>query len=115
MNLEISEAKVSEGAVRLSLNGVVNIHTAMDLRKQLKPMLGDAQQHIHLDLGGVSFIDSAGLATLVEGLQWSRAVQGRRFVLSSLSDNVRDIFELAKLDTVFEIESTGGAEGSEAT
>jgi len=38
-------------------------------------------------------------------LQWSRAAEGRRFVLSGLCDNVRDIFELAKLDTVFDIES----------
>lgn len=104
MKLEISEIEQNNGAVRLRLDGVVNIQTAVALRKHLKPILGRKHQQIHVDLGGVGFIDSAGLATLVEGLQWSRAAEGRRFVLSGLCDNVRDIFELAKLDTVFEIE-----------
>jgi len=109
MKLEITETEQDDGAARLLLNGVVNIQTAVALRKQLKPMLSAKQQHVYIDLSGVGFIDSAGLATLVEGLQWSRAAEGRRFVLSGLSDNVRDIFELAKLDTVFDIESPAGA------
>ncbi len=107
MKLDISENEQGEGTVQLVLNGVVNIHTAIGLRQHLKPMLNGKYSHIHIDLSGVKFIDSAGLATLVEGLQWSHAAEGRRFVLSGLSDNVRDIFELAKLDTVFDIK--GGA------
>ena len=39
MKLDISETKHANGAARLVLSGVVNIHTAMALRKQLKPML----------------------------------------------------------------------------
>jgi anti-sigma B factor antagonist len=114
MNLEISETEQNEDAVRLLLDGVVNIHTAIALRHHLKPMLNGKYRHIHVDLGGVKFIDSAGLATLVEGLQWSRAAEGRRFVLSGLCDNVRDIFELAKLDTVFDIEKEGTVQGDKA-
>lgn len=109
MKLEINTTDQDDGVLRLKLDGVVNIQTAVDLRRQLKPMLGKANHQVHVDLSGVSFIDSAGLATLVEGLQWSRAAEGRRFVLSGLCDNVRDIFELAKLDTVFEIEQGGAA------
>lgn len=105
MKLDISHSEQGDGEVRLKLDGVVNIHTAVELRKQLKPLLGKSTRQVHVDLDGVSFIDSAGLATLVEGLQWSRAADGRRFVLCGLSDNVRDIFELAKLDSVFDIES----------
>lgn len=109
MKLEISEIEQGDAAVRLKLDGVVNIQTAMDLRRHLKPLLSKKNQNIYIDLSGVGFIDSAGLATLVEGLQWSRAAEDRRFVLSGLSVNVRDIFELAKLDTVFEIESGDAA------
>ncbi len=104
MKLEIAETKQSESAARLTLDGVVNIHTSVQLRQRIKPMLNDKSREIHVDLSGVRFIDSAGLATLVEGLQWSRASENRRFVLSGLNENVRDIFELAKLDTIFEIE-----------
>ncbi len=104
MKLEIMEHKLDAASVAITLNGVVNIHTAMQLRRRLKLLLDDQYKEIRVDLGRVSFIDSAGIATLVEGLQWSRG-GGRRFVLSGLSENVRDIFELAKLDTVFDIES----------
>jgi len=103
MKLEITEHKSDATSVALALSGVVNIHTATQLRQRLKPLLDGQHKEVRVNLGGVSFIDSAGIATLVEGLQWSRD-DGRRFVLSGLSENVRDIFELAKLDTVFEIE-----------
>jgi len=109
MKLEIIQTKQDGDGVCLALKGVVNIQTAVDFRRQLKPLLDNAKQSIHIDLSDVKFIDSAGLATLVEGLQWSRAAEGRHFVLSGLSDGVRDIFELAKLDTVFEIEDGGRA------
>ncbi len=104
MNLEIDEVKQDGNATRLKLDGVVNIQTAVALRQRIKPLLNETCREVHIDLIGVRFIDSAGLATLVEGLQWSRAGEGRRFVLSGLSENVRDIFELAKLDTIFDIE-----------
>lgn len=103
MKLEIMENKLDSTHATLTLNGVVNIHTATQLRQHLKSLLDHQHKKVCVDLGGVSFIDSAGIATLVEGLQWSRG-DGRRFVLSGLSENVRDIFELAKLDTVFDIE-----------
>jgi len=104
MKLEIIEHKSDATNAVLTLSGVVNIHTATELRQHLKPLLDDQHKAVRVDLSGVSFIDSAGIATLVEGLQWSRG-DGRRFALSGLTENVRDIFELAKLDTVFEIES----------
>jgi len=44
----------------------------------------------------------------VEGLQWSRSTGGR-FVLTGMGENVRDIFALAKLDTVFDIEEDTAA------
>jgi len=105
MKLEIMEHEPDTARATLTLSGVVNIHTATQLRQRLKPFLGDRHQEVRVDLSRVNFIDSAGIATLVEGLQWSRSDDGRRFVLLGLSENVRDIFELAKLDTVFEIES----------
>jgi len=103
MKLEIEEHELDTAKAALTLSGVVNIHTAIQLRQRLKLFLDDKHKEVRVNLSNVSFIDSAGIATLVEGLQWSRG-DGRRFVLSGLSENVRDIFELAKLDTVFEIE-----------
>jgi len=104
LKLEIIKEEAESEQARLFLNGVVNIHTTTQLREHLKPLLDDHHDEVRVDLAGVRFIDSAGIAALVEGLQWSRAT-GKRFVLSGMSDNVRDIFSLAKLDTVFDIEN----------
>jgi len=85
--------------------GKVDIHSSPQLRQALKPLLTAKRKRISIDLKQVSFMDSSGIATLVEGLQWSRE-HGGHFILSGLSQNVQDVFELAKLDTVFEIESS---------
>ncbi len=100
-----------ENHVRLRVHGDVTIHTSPRMREQLKPLFTAAMKEIRVDLGGVDFMDSSGIATLVEGLQWSR-LTGGRFVLLGLRDNVGDVFALAKLDTVFEIEDASNEESS---
>ncbi len=102
MKLEITEEQNKDGYVQLTVNGEVNIHTSPKLRERLKPLLNESNSEVHVLLDGVHFMDSSGIATLVEGLQWSRT-SGGRFVLSGLTPTVRDVFSLAKLDTVFEI------------
>ncbi|MDX8389430.1 MAG: STAS domain-containing protein [Mariprofundaceae bacterium] len=102
MQLDIREER-EDDAVSLAIRGEVNIHTSTQLRNHLKPLLTANTRSIHIDLSGVNFMDSAGIATLVEGLQWSRSAGGK-FVLVGLTDNVRDVFTLSKLDTVFTIE-----------
>ncbi|MDX8405991.1 MAG: STAS domain-containing protein [Mariprofundus sp.] len=90
-------------AALLRVHGDVTIHTSPRLREQLKPLYTGSMKEIRVVLDHVDFMDSSGIATLVEGLQWAR-MTGGRFILSGLSENVRDVFELAKLDSVFEIE-----------
>ena len=108
MNLEIDidEQHPSADAALLRVSGRVNIHTSPALRNRLKPLLSDGMRRVHVALDGVDFMDSSGIATLVEGLQWSRATGGE-FVLTGLSETVRDVFVLSKLDTVFDIREAG--------
>jgi len=89
----------------LRVHGDVTIHTSPRLREELKPLFSASMKEVRIVLNDVDFMDSSGIATLVEGLQWSR-LTGGRFILSGLSENVRDVFELAKLDTVFDIEDS---------
>lgn len=106
MNTELKFERddIDAAHLRLRVSGDVTIHTSPRLREQLKPMLGASVDEIHVALDGVDFMDSSGIATLVEGLQWAR-LTGGRFVLSGLRENVRDVFELSKLDTLFDIEN----------
>jgi len=103
MKLDVQvEPGRDSGVVQVIVDGTVNIQTSPQLRTVLKPLFVSQNKEIHVNLSGVSFMDSSGIATLVEGLQWARA-SGGRFVLSGLQETVRDIFCLAKLDTVFDI------------
>jgi len=102
MKLDVAVEHEPEGVMKLNVVGVVNIHTSPRLRDALKPLFTQQNKEIHIDLAGVSFMDSSGIATLVEGLQWARQSKGR-FVLHHLQAVVLDIFTLAKLDNVFEI------------
>jgi len=102
MELSIATTEMSRGCYRVRVGGEVTIHTSPKLRAALKPLYRDDVRRIEVALDGVGFMDSSGIATLVEGLQWARAGD-RSFVLSGLREPVRDAFSLARLDTVFEI------------
>ncbi|NWF37599.1 STAS domain-containing protein [Mariprofundus sp. NF] len=106
--LKFERNELSNNEVQLKVVGDVTIHTSSRLREQLKPLFTAKMKRIQVVLDQVDFMDSSGIATLVEGMQWSR-LTGGHFVLSGLSDNVRDVFSLAKLDTVFEIEDNPAA------
>ncbi|MBE9187332.1 STAS domain-containing protein [Microcoleus sp. LEGE 07076] len=55
-----------------------------------------------VDLGAVTFIDSAGLMALVTGLKQGKKM-GRRFSICSVSAGIRMVLELSGLDRAFEI------------
>ncbi|MGH9554529.1 MAG: STAS domain-containing protein [Terriglobales bacterium] len=75
---------------------------ANELREQVKGLLANQnQKRIVLNLGGVSYIDSGGLGTLV-GLYTSARGQSGDIRLANLTQRVRDQLQITKLVTVFE-------------
>ena len=58
-----------------------------------------------VDLSGVTYIDSSGIASLVEAFQEARK-RGTRFALAAVSASALRVFELARLDQVFTIYAT---------
>jgi anti-sigma B factor antagonist len=57
---------------------------------------------VFLNLEKLRYIDSSGIASLVEGLKASRD-QGSRLILYGLSKTVREVMELSRLQKIFEI------------
>jgi anti-sigma B factor antagonist len=55
-----------------------------------------------VNLSQVRYIDSSGVATLVEGLKASRDL-GSRFILFGLSTSAREVLQLSRLIKVFEV------------
>ncbi len=89
-------------AVVLSPEGDVDLSTSKDLQHHLKQALQGKPVRVLIDLSRVSYMDSSGVATLVEAMQISRR-QSTRLVLCSMQQRVKSVFEIARLDRVFEI------------
>jgi anti-sigma B factor antagonist len=73
------------------------------LRKVLLKELKETKTpRVILNLTGVRYIDSSGVASLVEGLKAARD-QGLRFILYGLSPSAREVLQLSRLIKIFEV------------
>jgi anti-sigma B factor antagonist len=91
-----------DGVAVFQITGEVNIMTSPELKKRFE---GQSVKKVVVDLQNVSYVDSSGLATLVEMLKKTK-LQGGSFGLSGLSDKVKSLFEITKLDKLFPIFAT---------
>lgn len=92
-----------DGVALIRVEGEIDMFTSPNLRDTLIPFFIPQTPAVIVDLSKVSFMDSSGIATLVEGLQWSKK-EGRRFILAGLGKTVFNALSLTKLDNVFSIE-----------
>lgn len=86
----------------LALEGEIDLHESPLVKEKLDPLIEAKLPKIVVDLGGVSYIDSSGLALFIESMQRIQAYGGK-FALCSLRPTVKTIFEIARLDQVFQI------------
>ncbi len=87
------------------INGDIDINSSPDIRKTFAELTASYQKKIVINLAEVSYIDSSGLATLVEMLKKIKSYGGR-LRLSNLADKVKGLFEITKLEKIFEIYDT---------
>ncbi|MDD2715508.1 MAG: STAS domain-containing protein [Candidatus Wallbacteria bacterium] len=87
----------------IKVQGTVDLYSSPELREEIQSQLKSKSfREIIIDLGEVNYIDSSGIATLVEGLQVSGKLS-KKFSLVHLTAKVRDVFSLARLEKVFTI------------
>ena len=104
MTLKI-ETRQTDGVTVMSCNGrIVFGEEASALRENLKSVLSSTRQVV-LNLSGVSYIDSGGLGTLV-GVYSSARASGADIKLTGLGQRLRDVLQITKLVTVFEVYDT---------
>jgi anti-sigma B factor antagonist len=84
----------------LPLEGEIDLHVSPRVTAALGAMIDQKPERLVVDLSAVSYIDSSGLAVLIEGMQKVEEYGGK-FVLAGLQEKVRPIFEMARLDQVF--------------
>ena len=85
------------------LEGRVTVDNANGMRRKLADALLPRLPKLTVDLSGVTYMDTSGLATLMEAMRVARR-QGTRLVLSGIQDQPRYLLEITDLDQVFEIE-----------
>src|SRR3954471_4027487 len=91
----------SEGRLILALEGEIDLEQAGAVRRALLDALKKGRD-VLVDLSKVTYIDSSGIASLVEGLQVAKKQKSDR-PLVAVSQRVRRVLELARLDKVFRI------------
>jgi anti-sigma B factor antagonist len=92
-----------EGKTVLSLKeGRLDAHNSGELKSRILKSFEEGGRDIIVDLGDVQFIDSSGLGALLSGHK--NAIQrSAGFALSGLQPRVKAMFELTRLQRVFEI------------
>lgn len=93
------DVKTEQDLTIISLKGEVDLHYSPTARKQILKYLGK-QQNVLVDLSQVEYIDSSGVASLVEGYQLAKN-NGLNFGLVGTSDAAMNVLKLANLHQIF--------------
>lgn len=83
----------------VELTGDVDLSCSPQARESILACL-KRTRHVLVDLSGVTYIDSSGVASLVEGYQKARK-QNLHFALVGVSEAALSVLQLARLDKVF--------------
>ena len=97
--------KEENGITILTLTGEIDLQHSPELRKVLQEKIKKSCHALIIDFGGVDYIDSSGLATLVEYRRDSRKYNGE-LALINLTTRVRTIFDLVRLNEIISIYPT---------
>lgn len=89
------------------LSGEVDLHRSPEARELILMHLSD-RRDIAVDLSAVTYMDSSGVASLVEGYQLARSM-ALGFALVAVSDPAMRVLRLARLDRVFPIHDSVAA------
>lgn len=90
------------GSIVCYVEGEIDINTAPDIKKHFEKILFKKAPKIVVNFSRVTYVDSSGLATLVEILKGMR-LYGGKMRLSNLSPKIKSLFEITKLEKLFDI------------
>lgn len=99
--MKVQVRNIDQVAV-IDCTGNVDLYSSTGLRETLLSLMRSGTPNVLVNMADVTYIDSSGIATLVEGLQLSRQTK-THFGLFALRHNAKSVLELARLDKVFAI------------
>jgi anti-anti-sigma factor len=83
-------------------SGILDGIKGHQVRREVSGVVATGANIVLIDLQNVNFIDSSGLGALVSAMKTVRSAGGKLFICS-VNDQVKLLFELTKMDRVFEI------------
>ena len=90
------------GLMICRVDGDIDINCSPDLKKVFDKLISQKTPKIVIEMTRVVYVDSSGLATLVGILKNMRSYGGK-MRLAGMSPKVKSLFEITKLDKLFEI------------
>ena len=100
--MDISTRQAGNATV-VDVTGDITLYSSPEVRRVLMDLLKEKRRaRVIVNLLKVKYIDSAGVASLVEGLKVSRDLKSG-FALYGLSRTAREVLELTRLIKVFEV------------
>ncbi|HUO33849.1 MAG TPA: STAS domain-containing protein [Candidatus Acidoferrum sp.] len=103
--MDISTRQIGAATI-VDVVGDITLYNSPQVRKVILDLLKDKHSpRVIINLLRVNYIDSAGVASLVEGLKVSRDLKSS-FALFGLSRTAREVLELTRLIKVFEVHGT---------
>ena len=100
--MQIQEKMTGDVAV-IAVNGEITLNAGGDvlLKDKVQSLLQQGHKKIVIDLGGVSYVDSAGLGQLVQ-IHATTRNQGGALRLANVTKRLKDLLVVTKLVTVFD-------------
>lgn len=93
---------MSNTFIILEPSGILDGVRGNHLRQEISNIINSGTNIVLIDMKEVKFIDSSGLGSLVLAMQMARNANAKLFVCS-INDQVRMLFELTKVDRIFQI------------
>lgn len=106
------EQKINGDNGILVLGNEIDLDQSPVVRENIKELFEKCKS-VSVDLEKVNYIDSSGIASLVEGMQTGKKIN-KPFALINVSNEVMKVIKLAHLDKIFKIESQSGKDAGSA-
>ena len=103
--MSFSLRKDKHGVVVVGVDGQLIVGNRQELKQKVLDALDGGARKFVIDFTPTGYIDSSGLGVLVS-LSKKIREQGGELRLANLNDDLKTLFELTKLDTLFQISDT---------
>jgi len=102
MTLDIRVIKKRDYVYSVELKGSLDNETYMQLEDELKEIVGDKTKALILDMGGLSYISSAGVRVVIWAKKTLKA-RNATFGMTNLQPQIKKVFDVMKILPIIDI------------